>query len=126
MTFEQDNAKVFLQRLHTRADAGLRHAERIGGMAEVQIFGDGECLDERREGNTRSQRTRYSPLSINYLCRAPAHRSVTCFTDRSHSRSKCSTGQKHVDVIGPDISGKTVRYLFGVSRLISAIRAVGG
>ena len=45
MTLEQKDAKIVLQRLHAGADAGLRHAERVGGVAEVQILGDGECLD---------------------------------------------------------------------------------
>lgn len=45
MALEQKDAKVFFQRLHAGADAGLRHAERIGGVAEVQIFGDGESVN---------------------------------------------------------------------------------
>ena len=45
MALEQEDAKVFLQCLHARADAGLRHAERIGGVAEVQVFGDGESVN---------------------------------------------------------------------------------
>jgi hypothetical protein len=45
MTLEQKYAKIVLHRLHAGADAGLRHAERVGGVAEVQILGDGECLD---------------------------------------------------------------------------------
>lgn len=45
MALEQNDAKVFFQRLHAGADAGLRHAERIGGVAEVQIFGDGESVN---------------------------------------------------------------------------------
>jgi hypothetical protein len=45
VSLEQEDAKIFLQRLHARADAGLRHAERLGGVAEVQVFGDGERLD---------------------------------------------------------------------------------
>jgi hypothetical protein len=50
---EHDDAKVFLQRLHARADAGLCYAESVRRMAEVQIFGDGNRLDEGREGNAR-------------------------------------------------------------------------
>ncbi len=46
VTLEQEGAKVVLQRLHTGADAGLRHAERIGGVAEVQKFGDGKRLNQ--------------------------------------------------------------------------------
>lgn len=47
MSLKQKNAKVFLQRLHARADTGLRYAERVGGVAKVQIFRDGEGLDQR-------------------------------------------------------------------------------
>ncbi|WP_425601160.1 hypothetical protein [Brucella tritici] len=38
--------------------------ERIGCVAEVQIFGDGERLDERGKGNTRSKRGRHPPLAV--------------------------------------------------------------
>jgi hypothetical protein len=41
MALEQENAKVFLQRLHAGADARLTNAKRVGGVAEVQILGDG-------------------------------------------------------------------------------------
>src|SRR5690606_13315700 len=51
VTLEQEDAKVFFQRFHSRTDAGLRHAERISGVAEVQIFGDGKCIDQRYHGN---------------------------------------------------------------------------
>lgn len=44
VSLEQEDAKVFLQRLHSGADAGLRNAERIGGMTEVQVFGDGKQM----------------------------------------------------------------------------------
>lgn len=53
MTLEQEDAKVFLQCLYAGADAGLGHAERVGGVSEVQIFGDGERLDQRYHGNAR-------------------------------------------------------------------------
>ena len=49
MTLKQRDTKVFLQRLHTGADAGLRHAERVGGVAEVQIFGDCQRLNQGYE-----------------------------------------------------------------------------
>lgn len=55
MALEQQNAKVILQRLYTRADTRLRYPERIGSMTEVQIFGDSQCLDKRRKGNTRPE-----------------------------------------------------------------------
>ena len=45
MALEKEDAKVFLQRLHAGADTGLCHAERIGGVAEVEIFGDGESVN---------------------------------------------------------------------------------
>lgn len=45
VTLEQLDAKVFLQSFHARADAGLRHAERIGRVAEVKILSYGESLN---------------------------------------------------------------------------------
>lgn len=54
VTLEQEDTKVLFQRLYAGADAGLRHAKRISGMAEVQIFGNGERLDQGRQGDTRS------------------------------------------------------------------------
>ena len=46
MTLEQEDAKVILQHFHTNADARLADAERIGSMADVQILGDSERLDQ--------------------------------------------------------------------------------
>ena len=53
VALEQEHAKVFLQRLYGRAHAGLRHAERIGGVAEIEMSGDGERPNERRKGMRR-------------------------------------------------------------------------
>src|SRR5690606_21980786 len=53
VTLEQEDSKVFLKCLHASADARLRHAERIGGVAEIEVFGDGERLDQRGHGNAR-------------------------------------------------------------------------
>jgi hypothetical protein len=47
VTLEQEDAKVFLQSFHTRADAGLRYTERVRRMAEIQILGNSQCLDQR-------------------------------------------------------------------------------
>jgi len=68
MALEQKDAKVFFQRLHAGADAGLRHAERIGGVAEVEVFGDGERLDQRRERDARSECGRHPQLTIIHRC----------------------------------------------------------
>ncbi|GLI94258.1 hypothetical protein [Methylocystis echinoides] len=46
MALEEENAEVFLQRLDAFADAGRANAEEVRGMAEVQILGEGECLDK--------------------------------------------------------------------------------
>lgn len=75
MALEQEDAKVFFQRLHAGADTRLGHAERIGGVAEIEIFGDGERLDERREGDARSERGRRSPWAINRMCGTTTHHS---------------------------------------------------
>jgi len=45
VTLEQEDSKVLLQSLHARADAGLCNAERIGGVTEVEIFGDSESVN---------------------------------------------------------------------------------
>lgn len=68
VTLEQEDAKVLFQRLHAGADAGLRHAERIGRVAKVQIFGDGKRLDQRCEGDTRSERGRHAPWATIHRC----------------------------------------------------------
>lgn len=51
LTLEQEDAKASLQRLHERADAGLRRAERLGSMAEIQVLGDGQHLHQCRHWN---------------------------------------------------------------------------
>lgn len=56
LALEQEDAKVFLQCLHAGADVGLRHAGRIGGVAEVQILGDVECLVERCHRNAPARK----------------------------------------------------------------------
>src|SRR5690606_7433185 len=58
VTLEKQDAKVFLQSFYARADTGLRDAERVRCVAEVQIFSDGQRLNERGERNARSQRGR--------------------------------------------------------------------
>ena len=40
-----EDAKIVLQRLHAGADAGLCNAERVGGVTEVEIFGDSESVN---------------------------------------------------------------------------------
>ena len=45
IAFEQENAKVFLQRPYPRADAGLAGAERLGPPVEAEIFGNSKGLD---------------------------------------------------------------------------------
>lgn len=45
VTLEQEDTKVFFQCLHAGADAGLCNAERIGGVTEVEIFGDNESVN---------------------------------------------------------------------------------
>lgn len=45
MTLEQEDAEVFFQCLHAGVDAGLCNAERVGGVTEVEIFGDSESVN---------------------------------------------------------------------------------
>ncbi len=47
VTFEQEDAKILLQRLDAGADARLANAEGIGGAAEAQMLGYGKRLDQR-------------------------------------------------------------------------------
>lgn len=61
MALEQADAKVLLQRLHALADAGSADAEVICGMAEVLIFGDCQCLDQRDQRNTGAKPERRLP-----------------------------------------------------------------
>jgi hypothetical protein len=68
VTLEQEDAKVFFQRLHAGADAGLRYAERIGRVAEVQILSDGKRLDQRCEGDARAERGRHAPWATIHRC----------------------------------------------------------
>ena len=55
MTLEQEDAKIFFQRLDPRADAGLADAERLGGVAEVQVLGDRKRLNQGRHGNAGTE-----------------------------------------------------------------------
>lgn len=50
---DKEDAKVFVRHLHAGADARLAEAEDVSCMAKVEIFGDGDRLDQRLEGNTR-------------------------------------------------------------------------
>src|SRR5574344_1933560 len=45
MTLAQEDAEVFFQCLHAGADAGLCNAGRVGGVTEVEIFGDSESVN---------------------------------------------------------------------------------
>ena len=54
VALEQERAKLLLQRPDPCADAGLGCAECLGGAVEAEIFGDGERLDQRCEGDARS------------------------------------------------------------------------
>lgn len=36
-----------------RVDTGFRHAERIGGVAEVEVFGGGDALNDACHGILR-------------------------------------------------------------------------
>ena len=47
MALEQQDTKVFLQRLYAGADARQADAERMGRMAKIQMLGDGERLYQR-------------------------------------------------------------------------------
>ena len=49
VTLEQEDANVFLQSLHARADARLTDAHGIRRMAEIQILGNGQCLNQRKQ-----------------------------------------------------------------------------
>ena len=57
MTLEQEDAKVFLQRLHARTDTGLADTHGIRRMAEVQVFGDSKRLDQGHKRNARSEQS---------------------------------------------------------------------
>lgn len=44
-TLEQEDTKVFFQRLDPRADAGLADTKEIRRMAKAEAFGDCDGLD---------------------------------------------------------------------------------
>ena len=54
-TLEQEDAKVFFQRLHAGADAGLCNPECVRCVAEVEIFSDRKRLDQRQERYARPE-----------------------------------------------------------------------
>ncbi len=68
MALEQENTKIFLQSLHAGADARNADTQRVGSMAEIEIFGDRERLDQRGERNARPQQGRPSPLTVDHGC----------------------------------------------------------
>src|SRR3546814_18648052 len=60
---EENDAKVFLQRLYPSADARLTCAERERGTIEAEILSNGERSEERRVGKecVSKCRSRWSP-----------------------------------------------------------------
>lgn len=51
MVLKEEDSEVVLQSFHACADARLAYSEGTRSMAEVQVFGDGKRLNERRERN---------------------------------------------------------------------------
>ncbi len=55
MTLEKEDAKVFLQRPDSLADAGRADTKDVRGVTEVQIFGDRQRLDQRNHRDSRAK-----------------------------------------------------------------------
>jgi hypothetical protein len=85
VALEQENAKVFLKHPDASADARLRNAKRVGGMTKVQIFRDGQRLDQR--GHRDAATERLGPWSrLLVLGSPPSHGQTTrkaCETARA-------------------------------------------
>lgn len=57
MALEQQDTKIFFQRLNARADARLTDAERVGRVPKVQMLSDGNELNKGNERYPAGQDT---------------------------------------------------------------------
>ena len=69
---EENDAKVFLQRLYPSADARLTCAERERGTIEAEILSNGECLDQGDHGDAASK-DRKRRSYFGFFSLSPSH-----------------------------------------------------